>query len=153
MGKSNPKIEWLTRYQNLLRENDNREDRLAHLINEQYIPAAKESDGSKRNPGAYDRMGNATIRRMEYEEKTKQRAEERKREMDAIFFAVEDIPDPLEREVLRLRYIDGRKGYRLMLWRDVALKMYQDDDEAALMAVYRLHGQALQSLEMEELTE
>lgn len=152
MGK-NPKIEWLMRYQNLLRESDNRDDRLARMVNDQYIPATKESDGSKRNPGAYDRMGSATIRRMEYEEKTKQRAAERQREMDAIFFAVEDVPDPLEREVLRLRYIDGRKGYRLMLWREVALKMYHDDDEAALQAVYRLHGRALNSLEMEELRE
>ena len=38
-------------------------------------------------------------------------------------------------------------GYcRHMPWRDVALKIYGDDDEGQMQAVYRLHGRALQSI-------
>ena len=51
----------------------------------------------------------------------------------------------MEREVLRLRYIDGI-GYRHMPWKDVARRLYGDDDESQMQAVYRVHGRALQHI-------
>ena len=63
--------------------------------------------------------------------------------MAAIEAAIDHVEDPLERECLRLRYIDG-DGYRLIPWGDVAIMIYGDDDEKSLHAIFRLPGKALQ---------
>lgn len=146
----NPKIVWLKRYLSLQRQIDNREDTLARLENAQYLPAMPQSDGSKHTPGRSDRMANATVRYMEQKQKTTPRIMACKAKMQAIEDAVYAIDDPLEQEVLILRYLEGSDGYRLMKWRDVALAMYHSDDEADLTRVYRLHGAALLSLQMED---
>ena len=56
------------------------------------------------------------------------------------------MPDPLEREVLRLRYMDSF-GARLVPWIDVALSIYQDDGPASVQACHRLHERALANLQ------
>ena len=146
----NPKIVWLKRYLDLQRQIDNREDRLARLENAQYLPATPQSDGSKHTPGRSDRMASATVRYMEYKQKVTPKIAACKAEMKTIEDAIDAIDDPLEQEVLTLRYLDGAEGYRLMKWRDVALAMYHSDDEADMTRVYRLHGAALISLQMED---
>ena len=67
-----------------------------------------------------------------------------KKRMSDIEAAVSEINDPLEREVLRERYIEG-KNNRLVGWQRVALSIYGDNDEKHMMAVFRLHGRALKS--------
>ena len=61
--------ERLMRYRSLRMENENQLERLARLKNSEKIPAPKVSDGSQHTGGASDRMANAVIRRMEYEER------------------------------------------------------------------------------------
>ena len=146
----NPKIVWLSRYLSLQRQVDNREDRLARIENAQYLPAMPVGDGSKHTPGRSDRMANATLRYMEYRDKVAPKIKAYKAEMQAIEDAIDAIDDPLEQEVLTLRYLEGAEGYRLMKWRDVAIAMYHSDDEADMTRVYRLHGAALLSLKMED---
>lgn len=146
----NPKIEWLKRYLNLQRQVDNREDTLARLENAQYLPAMPQGDGSKHTPGRSDRMANATLRYMEYKKKVTPKIAAYKAQMKAIEDAVDALEDPLEQEVLTLRYLEGEEGYKPMKWREVALAMYHSDDEADLTRVYRLHGAALLSLKMED---
>lgn len=146
----NPKIIWLKRYLSLQRQIDNREDRLTELANAACLPAMPESDGSKRTPGRSDRMANATVRYMEYKEKVTPKIIAYKAAMQTIEDAVYAIDDPLEQEVLILRYLEGSEGYRLMKWRDVALAMYHSDDEADEQRVKRLHGVALLHLKMED---
>ena len=146
----NPKIVWLKRYLSLQRQIDNREDMLARLENAQYLPAMPDSDGSKHTPGKSDRMANATVRYMEYKQKVAPKISACKAEMQTIEDAVYAIDDPLEQEVLILRYLEGVEGYRLMKWREVALAMYHSDDEADVLRVQRLHGAALLSLQMED---
>ena len=90
-------------------------------------------------------MERAILRRMEYEERVAPQIEAAKREMAAIEAAIDHVEDPLERECLRLRYIDG-DGYRMMPWGDVAIMIYGDDDEKSLHAVFRLHGKASQHI-------
>lgn len=146
----NPKIVWLKRYLNLQRQVDNREETLARYENAQYLPAMPDSDGSKHTPGRSDRMANATVRYMEQKQKITPIILACKAKMQAIEDAIYAIDDPLEQEVLILRYIEGSEGYRLMKWRDVALAMYHKDDEADITRVTRLHGAALLSLQMED---
>lgn len=146
----NPKKAWLTNYLRLQRQIDHMRDLLARLENAQYLPAMPQSDGSKHTPGRSDRMANATIKYMESREKFLPKIEDKKRQMQAIEDAVYAVEDLLEQDVLRLRYLEGSDGYRLMKWRDVALAMYNNDDDADVTRVTRIHGTALLHLQMED---
>lgn len=137
--------ERLASYISLQTEIENRLERLVRLKNEAEIPALRQGDGSQHTPGAGDRLERAVIRYMEYEESIKPQIESARAEMRAIERAICQVPDPLEREILRLRYIDG-KHCRLMPWREVALRLFGDDDERHILAAYRLHGRALVSI-------
>lgn len=146
----NPKIKWLKRYLNLQRQVDNREETLARYENAQYLPAMPDSDGSKHTPGRSDRMANATVKYMEQKKKLMPIISACKAKMQAIEDAIYAIDDPLEQEVMILRYLEGEDGYKPMRWRLVALAMYHSDDEADITRVQRLHGVALLSLHMED---
>lgn len=89
-------------------------------------------------------MANSVIKWLDLKERLMPAIEEKVEKMRLIERIVDSLEDGFEVEVLRLRYIDG-DHCRLMPWRDVAMKLYGDDDEAQLQATYRLHGRALQS--------
>ena len=146
----NPKIVWLKRYLNLQRQVDNREETLARFENAQYLPAMPDSDGSKHTPGRSDRVANATVKYMEQKKKLMPIISACKAKMQAIEDAVYAIEDPLEQEVLILRYLEGEDGYKQMRWRKVAMAMYHSDDDADQTRVHRLHGAALLNLQMED---
>lgn len=135
----------LASYRALRLEVDNQLDRLAQLRNEEELPAMRESSGAKPSGGDGRRMERAIHRRMEYEKRVLPQIEAAQREMAAIEAAIDHVEDPLERECLRLRYIDG-DGYRLRPWGEVAVMIYGDDDEKSLHSVFRLHGKALQHI-------
>lgn len=138
---------WLSGYQGLKFEYDTWAERLARLENEQYIPAMRMGDESKHGPSAYDRMGSATIRRLEFEENTSEDIAEIKAKMKAIETAIKALPDPMHRGVLTQRYVTGFDGYKLKPWRTIALKLYRRDDDADLKRVQRIHREALEKLE------
>lgn len=135
----------LSAYVSLKMELENQLERLARLKNDEKIPAMRESDGSKHIGGNGDRLEKAIIRRMEYETRVLPQIEAAQKEMREIEDAISAVPDPMEREVLRLRYIDG-EHCRLMPWREVALRLFGDNDDSHLLAVYRLHAKALRRL-------
>lgn len=139
--------EWLKSYQGLKFEYDTWAERLARLENEQYIPAMRMGDESKHTQSANDRMGNATIRRLEFEDETAADIAEVKAKIKAIESAIKALPYPMHRGVLIQRYVAGFDGYKLKPWRTVAIQLYRDDDEAALKRVQKLHREALESLE------
>lgn len=145
MGKNDVVKQHLCRYRALRLEVDNQLDRLARLRNEEQLPAMQESSRAKATGGNGDRMERAVLRRMAYEERVLPKIEAAQREMAAIEAAIDRIADPMERECLRLRYIDG-DGYRLKPWGDVAIMIYGDDDDKSLHSVFRLHGRALQHI-------
>lgn len=120
-------------------------ERIERMKNDEKIPAMRESDGSKHTGGASDRMANAIIRRMDYEKKIAPQIEAVMSEMELIEAAIDSVSDPMERRVLRLRYIDGEYA-RHMPWNAIAKRLYGDDDDKNLLATYRLHGRALQSI-------
>ena len=138
---------WLSGYQGLKFEYDTWAERLAQLENEQYIPAMRMGDESKHGTSAYDRMGSATIRRLDFEEDTSAEIAEIKAEMKAIETAIKALPDPMHRGVLIQRYITGYDGYKLKPWRSIAIQLYRRDDDADLKRVQRLHREALETLE------
>lgn len=149
----------LMQYVYIKGEYEDYQEELTRLENNAYIPATKESDGSKKGPGASDRVANAAVKYMEYKDEVEPEMARIKAEMDTIKAAVSGLRDGLERQVLRLRYIigdtdeNGQDVRDQMPWRKVALKMFKSDDEAKLQNVYRIHGRALQNIDLEGIPE
>lgn len=138
---------WLSGYQGLKFEYDTWAERLARMENEQYIPAMRMGDESKHSPSAFDRMGSATGRRLDFEAETAEEIAEIKAKMKAIETAIKALQDPMHRGVLIQRYVAGYDGYKLKPWRTIAIQLYRQDDDAALKRVQRLHREALERLE------
>lgn len=137
--------ERLTGYNALKQESAGLLERLARMKAAAEFPAPAEPDGSQHTSGDGQRMARAVENYLEYEEQMRPLMEKNRAEMLRIEQAVAQLPDPLEREVLRLRYLDS-DAWRLPKWRDVARKIYGDDDAKDLVAVHRLHEQALSHL-------
>lgn len=136
----------LSQYIYLKMEVDHQLERLARLRNQERLPATQESDSSKHSgSGTGDRMERAIIRRMEYEDRVMPQVEAAMAEMQVIEDAIHSLPNPMEREVLRLRYMEGT-CLRHLPWRDVALRLFGNDDDSHMMATYRLHTLALQKI-------
>lgn len=142
--------ERLISYIFLRRSVENQLERLARMKNDELIPAQKESDGSKHTGGASSRMENAALRRMAFEDEVMPEIEAKMAEMAAIRRAILMLPDAFEQEVLRFKYIDC-DGYERPKWREIAMKIYKDDDERRVKAVQRIHGKALQHLKEVEI--
>ena len=138
---------WLSGYQGLKFEYDTWAERLARMKNDQFIPAMRMGDESKHSASAYDRMGSATTRRLDFEDDTSEEIAEIMAKMKAIETAIKALPDPMHRGVLIQRYIVGGDGYSLKKWRPIALQLYRKDDDADLKRVQRLHREALETLE------
>ena len=82
---------------------------------------------------------------VDYTQQITPRIQENKRFLDGIEKAVQKIADPLEREVLTLRYMNGNTC-RLTGWKEVAFQLYKDDSAANVTAAHRLHRKALHTL-------
>ena len=139
--------EWLASYQGLKFEYDTWFEQWARLDNQQYIPEMRPGDGSKRSPGASDRMANATIRRMEFENQTADEINRIKGQMQAIEAAINSLDDPMLRAILKQRYISGDGSYKPKKWRHIAMVVRHEESEAAMMYVQRLHREAINKLE------
>ena len=137
--------ERLTGYNALKQESAGLLERLARMKAVAEFPAPAEPDGSQHTSGDGQRMARAVENYLEYEEQMRPLMEKNRAEMQRIEQAVAQLPDPLEREVLRLRYLDG-DSWRLPRWRDVAMVLYGDDDEKQIHGCLRLHKAALQGL-------
>ena len=147
MDNDNKKI-LLRSYLTLRADVEQVEERLTRLRSEAELPPMRMGDGSKHTGGSGDRMERAIARRMEYEEKHAPRIREKRRRMEAIEDAVEALDDPLERAVLRMRYLDSDNS-RLVRWNEVAAEIFGDDDEKYIRAVHRIHGGALNNIDLE----
>lgn len=135
----------LASYKPLRFEVERKEDRHARMRSDEELPAMREADGSKHTGGKGDRMERAILRRMEWEEKNLPQIREAKAEMVAIEAMIDELEDPLERECLRLRYIDGDE-VKPTPWKAVALSMLGNDEERHLRAVTRYHFNAISHL-------
>lgn len=139
----------LSEYVLLRIEAENMEERLARLRSEEKIPPMRMGDGSGHTGGNGDRMERAIIRRVEYEERNGPKIKEAREKMNSIEDAISAVGNPLERTVLRLRYLEADDA-NLTKWKDVAVGIYGDDDEKDLRAVHRLHTSALSHIVFEE---
>lgn len=135
----------LSRYIALRAETDNRLERLARLKNAAELPAMRAGDGSQHIGSSGERMARAVEAYIEYEEQIRPQIEANQREMAAIRAMVEALQDPMEREVLRLRYLDG-ENVQSLSWKEIAYKLLGKADEAAQKKARRIHAKAIESL-------
>ena len=136
----------LKNYIYLRQEVDSRLERLSRMKSNELFPVRTESDGSMHTSSGSDRMANAIVRRLQYQEKILDEVEQKMDEMDRITAAIDSLDDGLEREILRYRYIDCEECKHTP-WRDIAVSIYGDDDEAQMQMIFRAHGRALKNIE------
>ena len=136
----------LSQYSAIRVELDILEERLEQLKSEETLPAMRPSSGSKPTGGTGDRQERSIIRRMEYEERHGAEIAAKRAELRYIESSIKTVADPMERMVLRIRYTESENA-KPMPWRAVAMAIYKDDSDSKMLAIYRLHGRALNSLQ------
>ena len=141
----------LSQYSAIRVELDILVDRLEHLKSEETMPGMRPSSGSKPTGGTGDRQERSIIRRMEFEERHGPDMDAKRAELRYIEDAIKAVEDPMERMVLRIRYTESENA-KPMPWRDVAIAIYKDGSDSKMLAIYRLHGRALNSLQNIMLT-
>jgi hypothetical protein len=136
----------LSQYSAIRVELDTLEERLERLKSEETLPPMRPSSGSKPTGSTGDRQERSIIRRMEYEERHGPEIDAKRAELSYIEDSINSVDDPMERMVLRILYT-GSENAKPMPWRAVAMAIYKDDSDAKMLAIYRLHGRALKSLQ------
>lgn len=133
--------ETLKNYERYWRANRSMEQRILGMFTEETNISPRAGDGSQRG-GAHDPMA-AVDRRIAYCEEHSEEYRENLAVMRQVDAAIAALPDPLEREVLRLRYTDFRHGQQ-MTWPQVKEALY-GKMSVGKRTIYRLHDDAVQS--------
>lgn len=137
----------LTQYTKLQSVMDGITEELARRKSSQYTQIHLDSNGSKPTPNRSDRMANAIINRIAFEEAASAKLQQIDTEMGSIENAVLNLKDGLEQHVILLRYITGtNNGRQLKPWHEIAMKIYGNDSEAQMQAVFRIHRRALKNI-------
>ena len=126
-------------------ETELQQERIVKMRSREQFPEQRLSDTSRHIGSAGDRMAKKIESRIDLEMEQARIIESNLKEMEEIRKAVSSLKNPMERVVIRLRYIDGTCN-RMMPWGVVAMRIYGSDDERHLHAVYRLRDAALQNL-------
>ena len=137
--------EYLEQYSALNMETRHLEDRIEEAFYETQIPGMRDSDGSQKTQGRGDRQEKAYIRYIDTKDRLQPKIDANKKRMGQIEEITFLLSDPMQRAVLRLRYIDA-DSWKPVPWRLVALEMYKNDDEKDILRVKRLHREALVAL-------
>lgn len=136
--------EYLESYAALKMEVRMHEDRIFDVFNDALIPAMSQGDGSQRTPGRGDRQEKANIRYIETKDRLQPIIDANRAKMRRIDAIIDSMSNPMDREVLRIRYTDTT-GWKPVKWREVAMRMYGDDDDNAIRNLIRYHREALRT--------
>lgn len=133
------KLEDLKNYERYWRANRSMEQRILGMFTQETNISPRAGDGSQRG-GARDPMA-AVDRRIVFCQKHSAEYRQNLAVMRQVDAAIAVLPDPLEREVLRLRYTDFRHGQQ-MTWVQVKQALY-GPMSVGRMTLYRLHDRAV----------
>lgn len=140
------KKEILEQYVFLKAELENQLERIARAKSDSEIHSKLLGEIMQHQLITGDQLGTAVIRWLDIAERLRPSIESNVAQMKQIEDAIDSLNDPLERELLRMRYLDGSQR-RLTPWKDIAVKMYGDDDEKHMKTVQRLHKKAVEHIE------
>lgn len=127
--------EKLKNYERYWRANQSIEQRIMAMKAAETSITPQAGDGSQ-HIGAHDPM-KAVDMRVDWCDSHNAEYEKNLAEMREVDKAIESLEDPLEREILRLRYTDFRYGKR-MSWKQVKEALY-GKMSVGKMTIYRLH--------------
>ena len=139
--------ERLIRYMWIKMENENRLEKLIRMKNAAAMPEVAGADGTSANRTDKERMAKAVEAYVTYESQIMPVVERNRQEMAILEAAVEELPDPIGREVLRLRYIDG-SGVRRLSWKEIAYRVFGSCDTSAQRRATRVHRHAIAQIKM-----
>lgn len=144
----------LQSYIGLRLENENINERIARMQSAAEMPPMSSGDGSQHTGSSGDRMARAVERLIEYKAQVAPTLESNRKEMLEIENAVNCLDDPIEREVMQMRYIDqwfdpetGFATCRWTPWSEIAHSIYGNGYERGVKAVLKVHRSALAFLE------
>ena len=120
-------------------------ERIERMRAAEQIPPMKESTGAAHTQGAGDSLERAILNRLAYQDKIEPVVNSHLDELEAIRAAIDARPDPMERTILRLRYID-MEDCKQLGWKEVARRIYGDNDERHVRAAQRLHDKATEDI-------
>ena len=133
------KIEDLKNYERYWRANRSIEQRILRMKAAEVSTTSHAGDGSQHQ-GAHDPM-TAVDRRIDWCAAHDDEYRSNLYEMRKVDRAIASLPDPLEREILRLRYTDFRFGQQ-MSWKAVKEVLY-GHMSVGKRTIYRLHDDAV----------
>lgn len=117
-------------------------ERIARMKSAEQIPPMKESTGGGYTPGTGDNLERAILNRLAYQDKIVPEVNAILDKLDATRAAIGSLPDPMDRMILRLRYID-MEDCKQLGWKEIAIRIYGDDEERHVRAAQRLHDKAV----------
>lgn len=117
-------------------------ERIARMKSAEQIPPMRENTGGGYTPGTGDNLERAILNRLAYQDKIAPEVNSTLDFLESIRAAIDKLPDPMDRMILRLRYID-MEDCRQMKWKEIAFRIYKDDDASHVRAAQRLHDKAV----------
>ena len=117
-------------------------ERIERMKSAEQIPPMKESTGAGYTPGAGDNLERAILNRLAYQDKITPVVNAHLDELESIRAAIDARPDPMDRLILRRRYID-MADCRQLSWKEISVRIYGDDEERHIRAAQRLHDKAV----------
>lgn len=136
--------ERLKKYILLKKENENHLERLIRMKSKAKYKELKQNEGMKANCSG-ESMAKIIESYIEYELQIVKTIEANRKEMKEIEAIVNRLQDPLQREILRLRYLDSNNS-KLQSWSNIAWIIYQDNSLGAVKACQRIHNKALKKI-------
>ena len=134
----------LAAYTAMLRDIDNQLERLDRMEMTMASPPGPNMTGMPRGSGTpTDRTGMMVLRKMELEEQIEERLAEEREERTALEAMIQQVENPDERAVLRLRYFDRADwdGICAVLFSD--RQDYLERIDSYQNRTYKAHGRAL----------
>jgi len=135
----------LLRYIPLKREIEVRQERIVRMRSHEQYPEMHDASESQHVASATDSTAKAIEARLEYTDTTDQLIAQNWAEIRRIETAVDALSNPLERQVILLRYMSA-EFCRMPLWSAIAMRMYGNDDRNQVLSCFRLHKTALANL-------
>jgi len=127
--------ERLRQYVYLIKEIEAQKERLAQIEASLLYPKPSIGDGMPHSNYAVDRMAIATANKIELEELIIKNIKKAQQEAAAIERAIQTLDNPIDRELMRLKYLDG------LTWEEVAERLCRSRQWVTV-----LHGRILQKL-------
>jgi DNA-directed RNA polymerase specialized sigma subunit len=127
--------ERLKEYVWLKKEIETQKERLEHIRSQLTSFQSPNLDGMPRSSFDFDRMAEAMAKIDELERLIMKKPDEHQTECNEILEAISEMPDSLERQLLRLRYIDG------LDWFDIYERLNYEHAQT-----HRIHARALKNI-------